>query len=80
MADDLDQPQPEREEVTLIDEAGVERRFLLHDAFDADGETYYLVESAVDPEEVLLLKDAAGTLETVDQEEFDRVIALLEAE
>ena len=80
MADDLDQPQPEWEEVTLIDETGVERRFLVHDAFDADGETYYLVESADDPEEVLLLKDAAGTLETVDQEEFDRIIALLESE
>jgi len=76
MIDEPDQPQ----EVTLIDEAGAERRFLLHDTFDADGDTYYLVESADDPEEVLLLKEAAGTLETVDQEEFDRVIALLEAE
>jgi uncharacterized protein DUF1292 len=76
MTDDLDQPQ----EVTLVDETGAERRFLLHDVFDADGETYYLVESADDPEEVLLLKAAAGTLETVDQEEFDRVIAQLEVE
>lgn len=76
MADELDEPQP----VALIDETGAERRFLLHDAFDADGRTYYLVEAADDPEEVLLLRDSAGSLETVDQEEFDRVIAVLEAE
>lgn len=76
MADELDEPQP----VTLIDETGAERRFLLHDAFDADGRTYYLVEAVDYPEEVLLLRDSAGSLETVDQEEFDRVIAVLEAE
>ncbi|HKA50602.1 MAG TPA: hypothetical protein VKK19_13520 [Candidatus Dormibacteraeota bacterium] len=76
MADELDEAQ----EVTLIDEAGAERRFLLHDTFDADEATYYLVESADDPADVLLLKEAAGILETVDQEEFDRVIALLESE
>lgn len=76
MADELDEPQP----VALIDETGAERRFLLHDAFDADGRTYYLVEAVDDPEVVLLLRDSAGSLETVDQEEFDRVIAVLEAE
>jgi len=76
VADELNQPQ----EVTLIDEAGAERRFLLHDAFNADDGTYYLVESADDPDDVLLLKEGGGILETVDQEEFDRVIALLEAE
>ena len=75
MADELDEPQP----VALIDETGAERRFLLHDAFDADGRTYYLVEAVDDPE-VLLLRDSAGSLETVDQEEFNRVIAVLEAE
>lgn len=77
----MDDDELERaQEVTLIDDTGLERRFLLHEAFDADGETYYLVESADDPQEVLLLKEAAGNLETVDQKEFDRVIALLEAE
>lgn len=76
MADKLDEPQS----VALIDETGAERRFLLHDAFDAGGRTYYLVEAADDPEEVLLLRDSAGALETVDQGEFDRVIAVLEAE
>jgi uncharacterized protein DUF1292 len=76
VADELDEPQP----VALIDETGAERRFLLHDSFDADGRTYYLVEAVDDPEEVLLLRDSAGSLETVDQEEFDRVIAALEAE
>ena len=42
--------------VTLLDEDGAERRFRLHDAFDTDGHTYYLVESADDPEQVLLLR------------------------
>jgi hypothetical protein len=74
-----DAPDPE---VTLLDEAGIERRFILHDAFDADGKTYYLVESADDPEQVLLLSESEGQggLESVSQEEFDRVLALLEAE
>jgi diaminopimelate decarboxylase len=67
-------------EVTLLDDAGVERRFVLHDAFDADGRTYYLVESLDDPEQVLLLGDTEDGLESVSQEEFDRVLALLEAE
>ena len=51
------------DEVTLIDDAGVERRFRMHDAFDLDGVAYYLVEDARDPERVLLLResDAGGT-------------------
>ncbi len=73
---DPDEPQ----EVTLIDDAGEERRFLLHDAFEADEKSYYLVESADDPDEVLLLRETAGNLESVEQDEFDRVMALLEAE
>lgn len=72
-----DAPDPE---VTLFDEAGIERRFILHDALDAGGKTYYLVESADDPEQVLLLGETEGGLESVSQEEFDRVLALLEAE
>jgi uncharacterized protein YrzB (UPF0473 family) len=68
------------EEITLIDEVGAERRFKLHDAFDADDQTYYLVEDAGDPDQVMLLKESAGVLETVDGEELNRVLALLEAE
>lgn len=68
------------EEVALVDESGVERRFRLHDAFDVADVTYYLVESVDDPEQVLLLRDAEGGLETVGGEEFDRVIATLEQE
>jgi hypothetical protein len=64
--------------VSLIDEAGVERRFRLHDAFDLEGVAYYLVEAENDPSEVLLLREAAGGLETVDGEEFKRVITALE--
>lgn len=68
------------QEVTLLDESGAERRFILHDAFDADGRTYYLVEAADDPEQVLLLKETGDGLESVDGEEFERILALLEAE
>lgn len=68
------------QEVTLLDESGAERRFLLHDAFDANGRTYYLVEAADDPEQVLLLKETGDGLESVDGEEFERILALLEAE
>lgn len=76
----MTEPSAEPVEVSLIDESGAARRFLVHDALDADGSTYYLVEAADDPEQVLLLKETSGELETVGGEEFDRIISLLEAE
>ncbi len=66
------------EEVTLIDEDGRERRFRMHDAFELEGSTYYLVEGAGDPSEVLLLRETEGGLETVEDDEFQRVMAALE--
>jgi uncharacterized protein YrzB (UPF0473 family) len=66
------------EPITLIDEEGVERRYRLHDAFDLEGVNYYLVEAADDATQVLLLRESAGGLETVDGEEFKRVITALE--
>lgn len=76
MAEEEEVPQ----EVVLLDEEGGELRFLLHDAFDVDEHTYYLVESVEDPEQVLLLREGSGRLESVEGDEFDRVLALLEAE
>ncbi len=72
--------EPPADEVTLIDETGRETRFRLHDAFDLDAATYYLVEAIASPDQVLLLKEASGSLETVDGDEFDRVLAALESE
>lgn len=72
--------EQEVQEVTLVDEAGVERRFRLHDAFDSGGSVYYLVEAADDPEMVVLLKETPGGLESVDDDEFSRVLAELEEE
>jgi len=66
------------DEVTLVDDAGAERRFKLHDAFDLDAVSYYLVEDASDPERVLLLRELEGGLETVDGDEFKRVMEALE--
>lgn len=66
------------EEVTLIDESGAERRFRLHDAFELEGVSYYLVEDAKDPERVLLLRESDHGLETVDGNEFDRVMRAIE--
>jgi len=66
------------DEVTLVDDAGIERRFRLHDAFDLDEVTYYLVEDLTDPERVLLLRETQTGLETVDGDEFKRVMAALE--
>lgn len=68
----------EPKSITLVDESGHERSFQLHDAFDLEGVTYYLVEGADDPSEVLLLREVAGSLETVDGPEFQRVMAALE--
>jgi uncharacterized protein YrzB (UPF0473 family) len=66
------------EPITLIDETGVERRFRLHDAFDVQEVHYYLVEAADDPSQVLLLRETDGGLETVDGDEFKRVMTALE--
>ena len=66
------------EEVTLVDEAGVERRFRMHDAFELEGVSYYLVEDATDPDQVLLLRETDTGLETVDAEDFDRVMGALQ--
>lgn len=66
------------DEVTLIDESGAERRFRMHDAFDLDGVAYYLVEDAKDPDAVLLLRESKSGLETVDGDDFKRVMAALE--
>lgn len=66
------------EHVTLIDETGAERRFSLHDAFELEGVSYYLVEDASDPERVLLLRESEQGLETVDGDEFERVMRALE--
>ena len=66
------------EEVTLVDETGVERRFSLHDAFDLDGVAYYLVEDVADRDRVMLLRETDGGLETVDGEDFERVMRALE--
>lgn len=66
------------DEVSLIDESGLERRFRMHDAFDLDGVSYYLVEDVKDSERVLLLRETGGGLESVEGEEFARVMGALE--
>lgn len=66
------------EQVTLVDESGAERRFRMHDAFELDGVAYYLVEDATNAERVLLLRETGDGLETVDGEEFERVMGALE--
>jgi hypothetical protein len=73
-AEDPEAPNP----ITLIDETGRERQFQLHDAFDHDGAVYYLVENVADPSQVLLLREAGDALETVEGDEFQKVIAALE--
>jgi uncharacterized protein YrzB (UPF0473 family) len=70
----------EPETITLIDETGLERRFRLHDAFDVQEIHYYLVENVDDPTQVLLLRETGGGLETVDGDEFKRVMTALEAD
>jgi len=68
------------DEVTLVDESGVERRFALHAAFELAGQAFYLVEDADQPERVLLLRETPTGLETLDGEEFGRVMSALEKE
>jgi uncharacterized protein YrzB (UPF0473 family) len=73
-------PADDPESITLIDETGVERRFRMHDAFDVQEIHYYLVEAVDDPSQVLLLRETGGGLETVDGDEFRRVMTALEAD
>ncbi len=77
---DLPPPPVESHSITLIDEAGRERQFDLHDAFDHEGAVYYLVENVDDPSQVLLLREVDEALETVEGEEFQKVMAALEAD
>jgi diaminopimelate decarboxylase len=73
-------PADDPESITLIDETGIERRFRLHDAFDVQEVHYYLVEAVDDPSQVLLLRETGDGLETVDGDEFRRVMTALEAD
>jgi len=73
-------PADDPESITLIDETGIERRFRLHDAFDVQEVHYYLVEAVDDSSQVLLLRETGGGLETVDGDEFRRVMTALEAD
>jgi uncharacterized protein YrzB (UPF0473 family) len=66
------------ETVALIDEEGNELLFALHDAFDVEDVTYYLVEGVDDPELVLVLREQDGKLVSIDGEEFDRIMGMLE--
>lgn len=66
------------ETVALIDEDGKELLFALHDAFDVEDVTYYLVEGVDDPELVLVLREQDGKLVSIDGEEFDRIMGMLE--
>jgi uncharacterized protein YrzB (UPF0473 family) len=66
------------ETVALIDEEGKELLFALHDAFDVEDVTYYLVEGIDDPELVLVLREEDGKLISIDGEEFDRIMGMLE--
>ena len=66
------------ETVALIDEEGKELLFALHDAFDVEDVTYYLVEGVDDPELVLVLREQDGKLVSIDGDEFDRIMGMLE--
>jgi hypothetical protein len=66
------------ETVALIDEEGKELIFALHDAFDVEDVTYYLVEGVDDPELVLVLREEDGKLISIDGDEFDRIMGMLE--
>jgi len=68
------------ETVTLIDEEGRELLFALHDAFEVEGRTYYLVEGVEDPELVVVLREEEGRLISIDGDEFDGIMAMLEGE
>ncbi len=66
--------------VMLVDEDGIERRFTLHDAFDVEDCTYYLVEAEDEPDLVLILREEESGLVAIEGPEFDRIVSILENE
>jgi len=75
-----DEEQVEPASVMLIDEDGIERPFTLHDAFDVEDQTYYLVEAEDEPDLVLILREDESGLVAVEGPEFDRIVSILENE
>jgi Protein of unknown function (DUF1292) len=66
------------DEITLLDESGQPQQFRLCDVVDLEGATYYVVESCRDDEQVLVLRERQGTLESVHGAELERVLAVLD--
>ncbi len=78
MADELE-PDGELKTISLVNEStGEEEEYLVHDVVDLEGKTYYIVQAQSDAEEVLILRRDGEALVSLEDDERDRVVALLE--
>ncbi len=78
MADELE-PDGELKTISLVNEStGEEEEYLVHDVVDLEGKTYYIVQARSDAEKVLILRRDGEALVSLEDDERDRVMALLE--
>jgi hypothetical protein len=65
--------------IELVNEkTGEEESYLVHDVVEIEGETYYVLQSESDEDQVLILRREGESLVTLDDEEHDRVVEQLE--
>lgn len=65
--------------IELVNEkTGEEESYLVHDVREIEGETYYVLQSETDEDQVLILRREGESLVTLDDEEHDRVVEQLE--
>jgi hypothetical protein len=65
--------------IELVNEkTGEEESYLVHDVVEIEGETYYVLQSEADEDQVLILRREGESLVTLDDEEHDRVVEQLE--
>ena len=74
------EPDGELQTIELVNEkTGEEESYVVHDVVEIEGETYYVLQSEADEDQVLILRREGESLVTLDEEEHDRVVEQLEA-
>jgi len=78
MSEMIEEPNGEVETLVLVDEAGREETFYVHDVTELGSDTYFVLENQADATDVRILKQDGDQLVSLEDEELDRVIKHLE--
>src|SRR5437773_12043353 len=69
----------EVQKVELVNEkTGEEESYVVHDAVEIAGETYYALQAEADQDRVLILRREGESLVTLEDDEHDRIAEQLE--